>query len=85
MPFETQMQMTLALLQQLLVALLANKPYGFKAWLFLGHGTPREPAVIALIVHWMDPILNPRNSRCGQACGLTPESKTLNTWGRNAV
>lgn len=49
--------MTLALLQEMLLALRANAPDDFKAWLSLGIERLGEPAVIELIVDWMEPIL----------------------------
>ena len=48
--------MTLALLQELLLALRANDPDGFNAWLSLGIERFGKPAVIELLVDWMDPI-----------------------------
>ena len=51
------MQMTLALLQELLLALCANDPDDFKAWLSLGIERLGEPAVIELLLDWMDPNL----------------------------
>ena len=50
-------QMSLALLQELLLALLANDPDGFKAWLSLGIERLGKPVVIELMVDWMYPIL----------------------------
>ncbi|EAR19885.1 hypothetical protein ACLM44_12550 [Synechococcus sp. W2B2] len=44
MPFNTQM--TLALLQELLLELRANEPDDFKAWLSLGIERLGTPAVI---------------------------------------
>ena len=55
MTFDTQM--TLALLQELLLALRANEPDDFKAWLSLGIERLGEPAVTELMLEWMDPIL----------------------------
>ena len=55
MTFDTQM--TLALLQELLLALRANDPDGSKAWLSLGIEWLGKPAVIELLLVWMDPIL----------------------------
>ena len=49
-------QMSLALLQELPLALLANDPDGFKAWLSLGIERLGKPVVIELMVDWMDPI-----------------------------
>ena len=50
-------QMTLALLQELLLALRANDPDDFKSWLSLGIERLGKPAVIELLVDWMNPIL----------------------------
>ena len=55
MTFDTQM--TLAPLQELMLALRANDPDDFKAWLSLGIERPGKPAVIELPLDWMDPIL----------------------------
>ena len=55
MTFDTQR--TLALLQELLLALRANDPDGFKAWVSLGIERLGKPAVIELLLDWMDPIL----------------------------
>ena len=55
MTFDTQM--TLALIQELLLALLANDPDGFKAWLSLGIERLGKPAVIELLLGWINPIL----------------------------
>ena len=55
MTFDTQM--TLALLQELLLALRANDPDDFKAWLSLGIERLGKPAVIELMVDWINPIL----------------------------
>ena len=55
MTFNTQM--TLALLQELLLALRANDPDGFKAWLSLGIERLGKPAVIELMLDGMDQIL----------------------------
>ena len=55
MTFDTQM--TLALIQELLLALLANDPDGFKAWLSLGIERLGKPAVIELMVDGLNPIL----------------------------
>ena len=46
--FDTKM--TLALLQELLLALRANDPDGFKAWLSLGIERLEKPVVIELRV-----------------------------------
>ena len=56
-PMTLDTQMTLALLQELLLALRANDPDDFKAWLSLGIERLGKPAVIELLVDWMDPIL----------------------------
>jgi hypothetical protein len=48
MTFDTQM--TIALLQELLLALRANDSDAFKAWLSLGIERLGEPAVIELMV-----------------------------------
>ena len=50
-------QMTLALLQELLLALRANEPDDFKAWLSLGIGRLGKPAVIELLLDWVYRIL----------------------------
>ena len=50
-------QMTLALLQELLLALRANDPDAFKAWLSLGIERLGEPAVTELLLDWFNPIL----------------------------
>ena len=50
--------MSLALLQELLLALRANEPDAFKAWLSLGIERQGEPAVIELLLDWMNPIVN---------------------------
>ena len=50
-------QMTLALLQELLLALCANNPDAFKAWLSLGIERLGEPAVTELMLDWINPIL----------------------------
>ena len=55
MTFDTQMK--LALLQELLLALRANDPDGFKAWLSLGVEWLGKPAVIELLLDRMDLIL----------------------------
>ena len=49
--------MTLALPQELHLALRANDPDGFKAWLSLGIERLGKPAVIELLVDWINPIL----------------------------
>jgi len=50
-------QMTLALLQELLLALRANDPDDFKAWLSLGIDRLGEPAVTKLLLDWINPTL----------------------------
>lgn len=50
-------QMTLALLQELLLALRANEPDASKAWLALGIERLGEPAVIELMTGGLNPIL----------------------------
>ena len=50
-------QMTIALLQELLLSLRANDPDGFKAWLSLGIERLGEPVVIVLMCDGLDPIL----------------------------
>jgi len=55
MTLETQM--ILALLQELLLALHAIDPDDYKAWLSLGIERLGKPAVIELLLEWMDPIL----------------------------
>jgi len=55
MTFDTQM--TLALLQELLLALRDNDSNAFKAWLSLGIERLGEPAVIELMCDGLDPIL----------------------------
>lgn len=49
--------MTIALLQELLLALRANDPDAFKAWLSLGIERLGEPAVIELLLDGLNPIL----------------------------
>ena len=49
--------MTFALLQELFLALRANDPDDFKAWLSLGIERLGKPAVTELMLDWMDPIL----------------------------
>ena len=61
MTFDTQM--TLALLQELLLALRANDPDDFKAWLSLGIERLGKPAVVELMVNWIDPILTTDEAR----------------------
>ena len=60
MTFDTQM--TLALLQELHLALRANDHDDFKAWLSLGIERLGKPAVIELLVDWMDPIFTTDDS-----------------------
>ena len=55
MTFDTQM--TIALLQELLLALRANKPDAFKARPSLGIEQLGEPAVIELMLDGLNPIL----------------------------
>ena len=55
MTFDTQM--TLALLQELLLALRANDPDAFKGWLSLGIERLGEPAVTELLLDGLDPFL----------------------------
>ena len=50
-------QMTIALLQELLLALCDNDSNAFKAWLSLGIEQLGEPAVIELMCDGLDPIL----------------------------
>ena len=50
-------QMTLALLQELLLSLRANDPDGFKGWLAEGVHELGEPAVIELMLDGLNPIL----------------------------
>ena len=50
-------QMTLALLQELLLALRANEPDDFKVCLSLGIERLGKPVVVQLIVDWINPIL----------------------------
>ena len=50
-------QMTLALLQELLLALRANDAEGFKGWLALGLEELCRQVVIALMQVWMSPLL----------------------------
>ena len=56
-PTTTGTQVTLALLQELLLALRANEPDAFKAWLALGIERLGEPVVIVLMCDGLDPIL----------------------------
>ncbi len=55
MTFDTQM--TLALLQELLLALRDNDSNALKAWLSLGIERLGAPAVSELLVDWITPIL----------------------------
>ena len=50
-------QLSIALLQELLLALRANEPDAFKAWLSLGIERLGEPAVIELLLDGLNPIL----------------------------
>ena len=50
-------QMTIALLQELLLTLRDNEPDAFKAWLSLGIERLGKLAVIELLLDWMNPIL----------------------------
>ena len=50
-------QMTIALLQELLLTLRTNEPDAFKAWLSLGIERLGKLAVIELLLDWMNPIL----------------------------
>ena len=50
-------QMTLALLQELLLALRANDAEGFKGWLALGLEELRRQVVLELMLDWMSPLL----------------------------
>ena len=61
-------QMTLALLQELLLALRANDPDDFKAWLSLGIERLGKHAVTELMLDGLDPILT------------TEEADRLVTW-----
>ena len=60
MTFDTQR--TLALLQELLLALRANDPDDFKAWLSLGIERLGKPAVIELMLDGLSPILTANES-----------------------
>jgi hypothetical protein len=51
-------QMTLALLQELLMALRANDVEGFKGWLALGLEELSRQVVIELMQDWMSPMLS---------------------------
>ena len=50
-------QMTLALLQELLLALRANYAEGFKGWLALGLEELGRQVVIEPMQDWMSPLL----------------------------
>ena len=50
-------QMTLALLQELLLALRANDAEGFKGWLALGLEELGRRVVAELLQDWMSPLL----------------------------
>ena len=50
-------QMTLALLQELLLALRANYAEGFKGWLALGLEELVRQVVLELMLDWMSPLL----------------------------
>ena len=50
-------QMTIALLQELLLSLRANEPDAFKAWLSLGIERLGEPAVTELMLDGLNTIL----------------------------
>ena len=50
-------QMTLALLQELLLALRANDAQGFKEWLALGLEELGRQVVLELMQDWMSPLL----------------------------
>ena len=50
-------QMTLALLQELLLALRANDAEGFKGWMALGLEELGRQVVIELMQDWMSPLL----------------------------
>ena len=56
-PMTFDIQMTLALLQELLLSLRANDPDGFKGWLAEGVHELGEPAVIELMLDGLNPIL----------------------------
>ena len=53
----TDTQMTLALLQELLLALRANDPDAFKRWLSGGAQDVGESAVTELLMEWLTPLL----------------------------
>ena len=50
-------QMTLALLQELLLALRANDAEGFEGWMALGLEELGRQVVIELMQDWMSPLL----------------------------
>ena len=50
-------QMTLTLLQELLLALRANYAEGFKGWLALGLEELVRQVVLELMLDWMSPLL----------------------------
>ena len=50
-------QMTLALPQELLLALRANDAEGFKGWLALGLDELGRQVVVELMQDWMSPLL----------------------------
>ena len=50
-------QMTLTLLQELLLALRANYAEGFKGWLALGLEELVRQVVLELMQDWMSPLL----------------------------
>ena len=50
-------QMTLALLQELLLALRANDAEGFKGWLAVGLEELGRQVVLELLQDWMSPLL----------------------------
>ena len=50
-------QMTLAFLQELLLALRANDAEGFKGWLALGLEELGRQVVLELMQDWMSPLL----------------------------
>ena len=50
-------QMTLALRQELLLALRANDAEGFKGWLALGLEGLSRQVVLELMQDWMSPLL----------------------------
>ena len=65
--------MTFALLQELLLALRANDPDGFNAWFSLGIERFGKPAVIELIVDWINLIFatDEANSLVGWHLGVS--------------